>query len=139
MPQAALNFGATYHGSEAWEAQLEVLRSAVSHLGAKEVAFQLDINRSTVSESLHPPSSNQSKGGEPRYERRWAAEWTHTVKAMLAARIGDQVAFDLLKRLCETDVVTTPFIVDEPVEMTPEEEVAVERLLEKLRRRKPKK
>jgi hypothetical protein len=125
MSQITLTYGPNYEGKQAWQMQLDVLRSAVAHLVAKEVADQLDISRSTLSDALKSET-----------DRRWAAEWTHTVKAMLAARRGDDVALDLLRRLCDADVLTTTLIVSDPIEMTDDEEAAVSRLLEKLRRRK---
>src|SRR5690349_5959486 len=99
MAQQALAFGPAYEGRQAWEAQLELLRAAVNHLVAKEVADQLDTNRSTLSEALN----------EQR-DRRWAGEWTHTVKAMLKARRDDAVAADLLARICASDMATTPSV-----------------------------
>src|SRR5678815_4782188 len=120
MAQVALTYGPQYEGKQSWAGQLEVLRAAVAHLVAKDVADQLDINRSTLSDALKLDS-----------DRRWAAEWTHVVKAMLAARRSDDVAADLLRRLCETDVVLAPLVVTDPVEVSDEEEIAVSRLLEK--------
>jgi len=125
MSQFSLTYGPQYEGKQAWAQQLEVLRSAVAHLVAKDVADQLDINRSTLSDALKADT-----------DRRWAAEWTHTVKAMLAERRSDVVAADLLRRLCECDVALSSLVVSDPVDMTDDEEAAVERLLEKLRRRK---
>lgn len=122
MAQQALTFGPGYEGRQAWLAQLELLRAAVGHLVAKEVADQLDTNRSTLSEALN----------EQR-DRRWAAEWTHTVKAMLAAKHDDPVAADLLRRICQSDTAAAPALA---IEMTDEERADVECFLEALRRKK---
>lgn len=126
MSQQALTFGPGYEGRQAWLAQLELLRAAVNHLVAKEVVDQLDTNRSTLSEALN----------EQR-DRRWAAEWTHTVKAMLAARHDDPVAADLLRRICQADMAAAPAVTT--IEMTDEEREEVECFLETRRRRKAKK
>lgn len=127
MGQQALTFGPGYEGRQAWLAQLELLRAAVNHLVAKEVADQLDTNRSTLSEALN----------EQR-DRRWAGEWTHTVKAMLAAKQHeDPVAADLLRRICQADNAAAPSVAT--LEMTDEEREEVECFLETRRRRKAKK
>jgi len=123
MAQQALTFGPGYEGRQAWLAQLELLRAAVGHLVAKEVADQLDTNRSTLSEALN----------EQR-DRKWAAEWTHTVKAMLAARHDDPVAADLLRRIYAADA--PPSLA---LEMTDDERADVECFLEALLRKKSKK
>jgi hypothetical protein len=122
MAQQTLAFGPAYQGRQAWEAQLELLRAAVGHLVAKEVADQLDTNRSTLSEAL----------SEQR-DRRVAAEWVHTIKAMLAARHDDHVAADLLRRICQADSLAAPSMA---LEMTDEERADVECFLEALRRKK---
>ena len=127
MSQKALTFGPGYEGRQAWLAQLELLRAAVNHLLAKEVVDQLDTSRSTLSEALN----------EQR-DRKWAAEWTHTVKAMLTERQHDDpVAADLLRRICEADMATAPSVV--LLEMTDEEREEVECFLETRRRRKARK
>ena len=123
MAQQALTFGPGYEGRQAWLSQLELLRAAVGHLVAKEVADQLDTNRSTLSEALN----------EQR-DRRWAAEWTHTVKAMLAARHDDPVAADLLRRIYAADA--PPALA---LEMTDDEREEVECFLATRRSRKAKK
>lgn len=126
MGQMSLTYGPAYEGRQAWEAQLELLRAAVNHLVAKEVADQLDTNRSTLSEAL----------AEQR-DRRVAAEWVHTIKAMLAARQhDDQVAADLLRRICQADMAAAPSVTT--IEMTDEEREEVECFLETRRRRKAK-
>lgn len=123
MSQASLTFGPAYEGRQAWLAQLELLRAAVNHLVAKEVADQLDTNRSTLSEALN----------EQR-DRRWAGEWIHIVKAMLKARREDAVAADLLARISAADMAVTPLL--KPLEMSDEEREDVECFLETRRKRK---
>lgn len=123
MSQGSLTFGPAYEGRQAWLAQLELLRAAVNHLVAKEVVDQLDTNRSTLSEAIN----------EQR-DRKWAAEWTHVIKAMLKARRDDAVAADLLARICAADMAVTPMVTT--IEMTAEEREDVEAFLEAKRRRK---
>lgn len=123
MSQGSLTFGPAYEGRQAWLAQLELLRAAVQHLVAKDVADQLDTNRSTLSEALN----------EQR-DRRWAGEWIHIVKAMLKARRDDAVAADLLARICAADMAVTPSVTT--IEMTDEEREDVEAFLEAKRRRR---
>ena len=125
--QLSITYKPSYEGGEAWEIQLGVLRKAVEHLTRKEVAWELGVTDQALGDALFE-----------RDRKRWAAKWTHIVKAMLAARPGDDVACDLLRRLCDSDVVVTSLVVCEPVEMSDEEEAAVARLLERLRRRKAK-
>lgn len=127
MSQTALAFGPAYEGRQAWEAQLELLRAAVSYLVAKEVCDQLDVGRTSLSEALN----------EQR-DQKWAAEWTHTVKAMLAAKQHDDpVASDLLRRICQADNAAAPSVAT--LEMTDEEREEVECFLETRRRRKARK
>ena len=108
--QCSLVYAPSYSGREAWLAQLEVLRAAVIHLTPKEVIDQLDVSKSTLSQSLHEQA-----------DKRWAAEWTHVVKAMLAQRY-DEVSIDLLRKLCDMDLTVTTYVVEEPCGMTPEQE-----------------
>ena len=127
MAQTNLAFGPAYEGRQAWEKQLEVLRAAVSYLVAKEVSDQLDTNRSTLSEALN----------EQR-DRKWANEWTHVIKAMLAAKQHDDpVAADLLRRICQADMAAAPSVTT--IEMTDEEREEVECFLETRRKRKSRK
>ena len=124
MSQTTLAFGPAYEGRQAWEAQLELLRAAVSYLVAKDVADQLDANRSTLSEALN----------EQR-DRKWAGEWTHVVKAMLRRkRHEDPVAADLLNRICQADNGGDASVAT--LEMTDEEREEVECFLETRRKRK---
>lgn len=114
MSQLALVYKADFVGRAAWEAQLEILRSAVVHLTPKEVLYELGIAKSTLSEAL--ASGEKEKG-----EKRIAAEWVHIIKAMLARRYDD-VSQDLLRKLCEADMAVTSLEVGEPRGLTPEEE-----------------
>lgn len=119
--QLSIGFKPSYAGGEAWQAQLIVLRTAVEHLGRKEVAFELDVNGSTLSDAMNE-----------RDRKRWAAEWTHVVKAMLAMR-HDDISRDLLRKIVEADTANTPLTVDEQTVLTPEEmNLAYERELRAL-------
>lgn len=106
MSQLAISFDAAWAGREAWQSQLDVLRAAVTHLTPKEVLDTIDVAKSTLSEALHE-----------RNDKRWAAEWTHVIKAMLAKRYDD-VSRDLLRKLCEFDVATTTYEIGESRPMT---------------------
>ncbi len=110
MSQGWLLYSPAVTGREAWLAQLEVIRAAVIHLTPKEVIDEIDIAKSTLSQALSEAA-----------DKRWAAEWTHVVKTMLARR-HDDVSTDLLRKLCEHDTTVTPFVVDEPRNLTPEQE-----------------
>lgn len=110
--QLALGYPAAYVGGEVWSQRLEVLRSAVNHLGLKEVAFELDVSGSQLSDSLNE-----------RDRKRWAAEWTDVLKAMLVNK-RDDIAADLLRRLLELDVAGTSFAISEEAPLTAEEEAA---------------
>lgn len=104
--QLALGYRPQFLGGEAWQRQLEALRAAVQHLGRKEVAFELDISGSALSDALNE-----------RESKRWAAEWTHVVKAMLVQR-RDGASGELLRNLVESDVATTRFAVQEPIDLS---------------------
>lgn len=111
-PQVALSFPASYVGREAWQHQLDALRAAVKHLGPKEVAFELDVGGTQITDALNE-----------RDRKVWHASWTHIVKAMLGAK-HDETSRDLLRALVEADVSATPYALVEDVPLTPEEEVA---------------
>lgn len=113
-------------GREAWLTMLEVIRAAVAHLGPKEVEHELDVNKSTLSESLN----------EQR-DRRWAAEWTHVVIAMLD-RQHTKASDELIKRILDAQVaLSTRFVIaDASDEPTPQEIAAAERVIAKVRARK---
>ena len=109
--QLSIAYKPSYTGSESWQRQLSVLRTVVEHLGRKEVAYELDVSGSQLSDSLNE-----------RDRKRWAAEWTHVVLAMLDAK-HDPASRSLLRQVAETGLAATSLVVDEPIEMTPEEEV----------------
>lgn len=96
--------------------RLSVLRTTVEHLGRKEVAFELDISGSQLSDALNE-----------RDRKRWAAEWTDVVKQMLVNRRGDVVGHDLLAQLLDIDVLGTGFAIEAADVLTPEEEAAAYR------------
>jgi hypothetical protein len=98
-------------GREAWLRQLDALRSAVKHLGPKEVAFELDVGGTQISDALNE-----------RDRKVWHAAWTHVVKAMLAAK-HDETSQDMLRAIVDADVAATPFAIVDDAPMTPEEEV----------------
>lgn len=113
-------------GREAWLAMLEAIRAAVSFLGPKDVQDELDINKTTLSEALN----------EQR-DRRWAAEWTHIVIAMLD-RQHTAAADEMVKRILEAQAALSSryTVVDASDEPTPQEIAAAERVLAKVRSRK---
>lgn len=108
-------------GRQSWLAMLEILRTAVYHLGAKDVCDELDINKTTLSEALN----------EQR-DRRWAAEWTHTVLAMLD-RQHTAASDELIKRLLVAESsLSTRFVVADASDVpTPEEVAMARRVIEK--------
>lgn len=109
MGQLSIAYKPSYAGGEAWQRQLVVLRAAVEHLGRKEVAFEIDVSGSALSDALNE-----------RDRKRWAAEWSHVIKAMLDQR-ADEVSQKLKLQLVEIDAVTASLVVSEPVDLTPEE------------------
>jgi hypothetical protein len=110
MSQLGFRYRPAHEGHEIWLQQLETLRAAVAHLEPKNVLFELDISKSTLSEALNEKN-----------DKRWAAEWTHIVKSMLSQRY-DELSRELLGKLCEFDIAVTPFVVSEPHALTPEQE-----------------
>lgn len=110
--QLSISYRPSYTGGEAWQRQLIVLRTAVEHLGRKEVAYELDVSGSFLSDAMNE-----------RDRKRWAAEWTHVVLAMLCAR-HDDVSRNLVRQICEALVGATSLLIDEPIDLTPEEEAA---------------
>lgn len=129
--QLSLTYRPAHLGGEAWQRQLAVLRAAVEHLGRKEVAFELDVGGSALSDALA-----ERQGSDGR-RRRWYAEWTAIVTAMLALRT-DETAASLLKQLVECAAENTIFVVDEEIDLTPEESSAVENFIGQLLRRRKK-
>jgi hypothetical protein len=111
-PQLSLTYDASYVGRETWAAQLEVIRLAVGHLGLKEVSFALDVSGSMVSDALNE-----------RDRKRWAAEWTHVLVAMLVKK-NDETALGFVRQLFGAALEPTPFTIEDDAELTAEEIVA---------------
>ncbi len=107
--QLSLVYRPGHVARDAWQAQLDALRAAVSYLGAKEVAFELDVSGSLLFDAL-----------AERDRKRWAAEWTLVVLAMLEAR-RDEVAEGITRRILETSAVLSPFVLEERKELSAEE------------------
>ncbi len=122
--QLALVYRPAHAGGEAWQRQLEALRIAVEHLGRKEVAYEIDVNGSTLSDALNE-----------RDRKRWAAEWTHVVKAMLASK-HDEISAELLRKVCEADMTTTALVVSAELDLSPDDLATIERALAKVRKHK---
>lgn len=112
--QLKIAYKPSYEGGEAWEHQLEVLRKAVEHLTRKEVAWEIGVTDQALGDALFERRDANGRS------KRWYAKWTHIVKAMLHAK-HDDISRDLLRRLAEADMIATPFLVEEPVELTAEE------------------
>lgn len=109
-----------------WEVLLSALAAAVDHLGLKEVAFKLDVAKSTLSDAKHD-----------RNDRRWAQEWTLVVLEMLTDQYNE-TSNHLAKAILEAQAaVTRRFEVvaldDEP---TPEEIAAAQRVIDRAKRRR---
>lgn len=114
--QLSIAYKPAYEAREMHDRRLSVLRTTVEHLGRKEVAFELDISGSQLSDALNE-----------RDRKRWAAEWTDVVKQMLVNRRGDVVGHDLLAQLLDIDVLGTGFAIEAADVLTPEEEAAAYR------------
>lgn len=111
---------------EPFEQLLLVLDNAVTYLGLKEVAFKLDVAKSTLCDAI-----------KNRNDRRWAQEWTLKVLELLADQYtdtGNQFAKSILDLQA---AITRRFEVvtagDEP---TAEEIAAAERIIARCKRRK---
>jgi hypothetical protein len=114
MRQLAISYPAIFLGKQAWTRKLEILRAAVQHLTAKEVAHVLDVTGTNLSDALNE-----------RDRKAWHDWWTGVVLAMLTERRhADPIADDLLRQLAEACIVTSPFILTDDEEMTPEERAA---------------
>ncbi len=126
MSQTSLDtkYAAGYVGGRSWIEELELLRDAVRLLGQKEVAWELEVTGPALADAL-----------AERDRKRVAAEWTHVIVAMLARR-DDEVAQELARTIIGSRASSTTFVVVEGVPLTPEEEAAIERLVEQMRRRK---
>jgi len=108
-PQMSLAYSPSYTGGESWKNELEAIRSAVHYLGLKEVSFALDVSGSAVSDALNE-----------RDRKRWAAEWTHVLIAMLV-RKGDDIAESMILAIEQARVAITPFVIEERKALTPEQ------------------
>jgi hypothetical protein len=109
-----------------FEQLLLVLDNTVSYLGLKEVAFKLDVAKSTLCDAM-----------KDRNDRRWAQEWTLVVLEMLSDQYTDtanQFSKDILDAQAR---ITRRFEVvlsdDEP---TAEEVAAAKKLIARAERRK---
>src|SRR3990167_10569837 len=115
MGQLEIAYDPKYEGRQSWDRQLDLLRLVVEHLTRKEVAWCLGVTDQALGDALFE-----------RDRKRWAAKWTHVVKAMLRRRY-DAGSVDLLRRLCESDLELTPYVVDEARELSPVEQAAAYR------------
>jgi hypothetical protein len=113
-------------GNRAWLAMLEVLRGAVTFIGPKDFCDEADINKTTLSEALN----------EQR-DRRWAAEWTHVLIAMLD-RKHTPSSDEWVKRILDAQTaLSTRFrVMDISDEPTPEEIAAAQRVLAKVSKKR---
>lgn len=57
IPQLSLAYRPAHAGAETWDVEREAIRAAVSYLGAKEVAYELDISGSALSDALNERDS----------------------------------------------------------------------------------
>jgi hypothetical protein len=137
MRQLGLVYRPAYSGSEAWRGVdpkekpgglLELLKLAADHLGRKEVTFECDVGKTTLSEAI-----NESN------DKRWAGEWICKVLAMLAKR-GDDESKRLGREILASFVGLMPCfaLVDADDGMSDAELDAMERAVarEKAKRRK---
>lgn len=125
MRQLALTYKPSHAGHEGWLIMLEALRCAVAHLGQKEVCFELDVAKSTLSEALNEKN-----------DKRWAAEWTCKLLAMLTVR-GDSDCARLGLSILDALAAMMPcyVVADANDEPTPAEIAAAESVLAKAKRR----
>lgn len=110
--QLSLGYRPAFIGREAWLLQLEAIRAAVMHLGHKEVAYELDVGGSYVSDALNE-----------RDRKEWKASWTLVILAMLEQRrdeMSDALALKILRPATEL----SPYILAERIELTAEEQLA---------------
>lgn len=109
-----------------FEQLLLVLDNAVTYLGLKEVAFKLDIAKSTLCDAL-----------KDRNDRRWALEWTVKVLEMLRDQYTETANQFSRSILDIQSAVTRRFeivaIGDEPTDAEIE---AAERMVARTKRRK---
>lgn len=116
-PQLSLTYSPSYVGGKIWEQRLEILRSAVNHLGLKEVSFALDVSGSMVSDALNE-----------RDRKRWAGEWIDVVKQMLLARPADEIARKIYQTLVEIDLTGSDLVIRSEDFISPEDEATFERV-----------
>lgn len=112
MAQLSIAYKPSYAGGEAWQRLLEVLRTATEHLGRKEVAYEIDVSGSALSDALNE-----------RDRKRWAAEWLMIMLAALSQRTDD-VSRSLALQIVEQVAAVAGLVVCEAVALTPEEMVA---------------
>lgn len=110
--QLSLSYRPAFVGREAWLLQLEAIRAAVLHLGHKEVAYELDIAGSYLSDALNE-----------RDRKEWKGSWTLVLLAMLEQR-RDNVSDALALRILAAAAELSPYTLAERVEMTAEEQLA---------------
>jgi hypothetical protein len=108
-PQLSLVYRPGMVGGEQWQLELEALRVAVNYLGLKEVAYELDISGSSLSDAINA-----------RDRKRWAGEWTHVIHAMLVAK-RDDLADDISKNIIDAQIGLTHFEPAERKKLTPEQ------------------
>jgi len=130
--QFSFVFDPKSNGDETWEVERTALRDAIALLSLKEVAFQLDVNRSAISDAIDERKTENSNGNVT--EKRWAARWTHVIRAMLMKR-GDKASLDIVERLVDAHTIGTQFIVDDP-DYSDEEVEAAQRVVDSAKRRR---
>lgn len=133
MAQLELNYSASYLGHKAWrgaedervEGGLAALNAAIEYLTRKNVIFELNVNKTTLSEAL-----NESN------DKRVAAEWLFKVLAMLTMK-GDERCVQLQREILSAIMVVAPrfSLADASDEPTAEEIAIFERVSAKLKRR----
>lgn len=115
--QLMLVYAPAAEGSQTWSAELDVLREAVALLGLKEVCHE--VNRTLLCDAM-----------AERDRKRWAAEWTHVIIAMLTRR-ADELAGDVLHALARARMGIAALDVVESLQLTHEEERVLAKLEEK--------
>lgn len=114
MRGSQLSFGyrPAHLGHEAWTQRLEAIRAATSHLGLKEVAFELDVAPSTLCDAI-----------AERERKRFAGEWIDIVLAQLTSR-QDPACDRLAMAIIEPTADILPITIGPRKRMTPEERAA---------------
>lgn len=134
MRQLDLTFSASYIGHRAWRGDdddrvggsLETLNAAIEHLERKNVVYEINVAKTTLSEAL-----NESN------EKRMAIEWLFKILVMLTLR-GDDASAAFQRKILSDLVALCPrfALVDAQEEPTAEEIANAERLLAKAKARK---